>query len=63
MFRKQAYSVEEAFGLLDYEKRGFLSKLVEIDQFMRSNAKVMTQDELNRIFRVLSFDLGSQITY
>ena len=30
---------------------------------MRSNGRVMNKDELSRIFRVLSFDKGSQILY
>lgn len=30
---------------------------------MRNNGKVMTSDELQRIFRVLSFDIEPVITY
>jgi Ca2+-binding EF-hand superfamily protein len=63
MFRKQAYTVEEAFSLLDHQQQGYLSNLIEIDQFLRSNGKVMTKDELVRLFRVLSFDKGDQVSY
>jgi hypothetical protein len=30
---------------------------------MRNNGKVLSKEELNRIFRVLSFDGGAQILY
>lgn len=55
--------VEEAFRMLNYNQEGYLNSLTDLDQFLRANGKVLTQAELNRIFRVLSFDQGQYITY
>ena len=44
MFKKEFYSVEEAFGFIDCHKEGVISNIGLIDQFMRSNGKVMMKD-------------------
>lgn len=48
---------------MDYERKGYLDKLADLDQFLRSNGKVLTNDELARIYRVLSFDKDAVISY
>lgn len=56
MNQKQVYIVEEAFTQLDYEKKGVIENLGQIDHFLRSNGKAVAKDDLTRLFRVLSFD-------
>ena len=44
MFKKQAHTVEEAFSFLDCERKGYLDKLTDLDQFLRRNGRVLTND-------------------
>jgi Ca2+-binding EF-hand superfamily protein len=63
MHEKQPLAVEEAFTLLDIERKGMISSLADIDRFLRNNGKVASKDELVRIFRVLSFDRDPSVLY
>jgi len=44
MFKKQTYTVEEAFSFLDSQRKGYLDQLTDLDQLLRSNGKVLTND-------------------
>ena len=57
------YSVEEAFVQIDCDKIGYLSKLAEIDRFLRRNGSAVTNEDLIRIYRALNFKKDGEITY
>lgn len=49
------YACDEAFLELDNKKFGYISSIKELDAFLRRNGKALNNEELTRIFRVLSF--------
>lgn len=63
MNQKHVYIVEEAFTLLDYEKKGVIQGLGQIDHFLRNNGKVVSKDDLVRLFRILGFDKEGPVLY
>lgn len=63
MNQRQVYVVEEAFALLDHQKQGIIQNLPQIDHFLRSNGKVVSKDDLVRLFRVLSFDKDAPVLF
>lgn len=49
------YACDDAFLELDNKHKGYVSSIEELDLFLRRNGKAVGHQELNRIFRVLSF--------
>lgn len=44
MNENRSYVVEEAFTLIDYQKKGTIESFTQIDSFLRNNGKVLTKD-------------------
>lgn len=63
MIDQHIFSAEDAFTILDFNKTYAITKASQIDQFLRSNGKVLKQEELERIFRVINFNKEGALTF
>ena len=55
-------AMDIVFGYIDIRKARYITSPTEIDNFLRSNGKVLKIEELERIYRALNFNQNREIS-